>query len=115
MLKALAWLLAMVLGFGAGASVGRNAERDEELEKKVQAHVDVIVDESAGIVDDVAESARKRREEAESELKDSDCYKKAKEFVDDMDEIVENTKSDVEAHFGDDETETEMETEEETK
>ena len=107
----LAWLLSIVLSFGAGASFGRKYEPDTELEEKVQGHMDVIVDEAAGIVDDVTESARKRRETVESELKESDEYKKAEEFAGDVKEIAENTAADIEAHFGTGETETEAETE----
>ena len=104
----LAWLLSMILSFGAGASFGRNYEPDTELESKVQGHMDVIVDEAAGIVDDVTESAKKRKETLESELKESDEYKKAEEIVDDVKEIAENTADDIELHFSEDETETEV-------
>ncbi len=112
MMDLLAWLLAMALGFSAGVSAGRDYEKDTELEQKVQAHMDVIVDEAAGIVDDVTDAAKQRRETVESEFKESDCYKKAKEFVGDVKEISDDTKADIDAHFGSDETETETETEE---
>ena len=111
-----AWVLSLLLSFGAGAAIGQNHEPDTELEKKVQGHMDVIVDEAAGIVDDVSEAAKERRETAESEWKDSDCYKEAEEFVNDVTEIAENTAADIDAHFGSDETEaeTKAETEAET-
>ena len=111
-----AWLLSLILSFGAGAAAGRSYEPDTELEQKVQDHMDVIVDEAAGIVDDVTESAKKHKETVESELKESDEYKKAEEFVEDVKEIADNTKADIEAHFGGEtEAETEAETENETK
>ncbi len=106
----LAWILSMFLSFGAGVSTGRDYQSDTELEQKVQAHMDVIVDEAAGIVDDVSEAARSRRETLESELKESDKYKKAEQFVNDVQEIADNTAADIEAHFGTGETETEAET-----
>ncbi len=103
-----AWIMTILLSFGAGASVGHEYQEDTELEQKVQAHMDVIVDEAAGIVDDVSASAKERRAQAESEFKDSDAYKEAEEFAGDVEEIVNNTKEDIDAHFGD-ETETETE------
>ena len=106
MKELLAWLLAMALGFGAGVSAGRDYEKDSELEQKVQAHMDVIVDEAAGIVDDVTASAKQRRETAESELRENENYRKAEEFVTDVREIADNTKADIDAHFGTGETET---------
>jgi cytochrome c556 len=110
------WFLSMLLSFGAGTKVGREYEPDTELEQKVQAHMDVIVDEAAGIVDDVTEAAKEKREAAESEWKASDEYKQAEQFVNDVEEIVDNTAADIDAHFGTDETEaeTEPETEAET-
>ena len=102
-----AWLLSLLLSFGAGAAGGMKYERDTELEQKVQGHMDVIVDEAAGIVDDVSEAARDRRETLESELKDSETYKKAEEIVNDVQEIADNADADMDAHFGTGESETE--------
>ena len=110
-MKIFAWLLAMFLSFSAGVRAGRDQSTDSELEKKVQDHMDVIVDEAAGIVDDVSEAAQDYRETVESEIKDSEEYKKAEKFVNDVQEIADNTKADIDAHFGTDETETETETE----
>lgn len=106
-----AWLLAMFLSFGAGVDAGREYQKDTELEQKVQAHMDVIVDEAAGIVDDVTAAAKQRRESVESEFKESDEYKKAESFVNDVQEIADNTKADIDAHFGTGETEAETEAE----
>ena len=106
----LAWLLSLLLAFGAGASVGRDAGQntpaDDELQQKISDHMDVIVDEAAGIVDDVNEAAQAKVDE----LKESDPYKSAEEFVNNVDEIVDDTVEDIHAHFGpEDETETALE------
>ena len=99
------WILSLVLAFNVGAGVGANV--DPELKQKVSDHIDVIVDESAGIVDDVAEAARAKADE----LRDSDAAKSAEQFVNDVDEIVNNTLDDIDAHFGTGETELAEETE----
>lgn len=99
------WILSLVLAFNVGAGVGANV--DPELKQKVSDHIDVIVDESAGIVDDVAEAARAKADE----LRDSDAAKSAEEFVNDVDEIVNNTLDDIDAHFGKDEAASAEETE----
>ncbi|MCR5160419.1 MAG: hypothetical protein K6C06_01500 [Lachnospiraceae bacterium] len=99
------WILSLVLAFNVGAGVGANV--DPELKQKVSDHIDVIVDESAGIVDDVAEAARAKADE----LRDSDAAKSAEEFVNDVDEIVNNTLDDIDSHFGKDETASAEETE----
>ena len=69
------WLLSLVLAFFAGASLESHKDEaaDTELQQKVQGHMDVIVDEVAGIVDDVNE-----------EVCDSEPAQKTKEFVDDV-------------------------------
>ncbi len=87
----LVFLLGISVGFGAS---GRHEETDSELTQKVQDHMDVIVDESAAIVDDVMEEARK-----------DERVQEAEEFVNDVNEIINNTKQDIEDHFGEDETE----------
>ncbi len=107
----ISWLLSIALAFGAGAAVGSTRPADDELKQKVSDHVDVIVDEAAGIVDDVSEAANEYIDELESELEDNETYQKAKEFTDDVAEIVDNTKADIEAHFGSEEIETEALTE----
>ena len=93
------WILSLVLAFNVGAGVGSNA--DPELKQKVSDHIDVIVDESAGIVDDVTEAARAKADE----LRDSDAVKSAEEFANDVDEIINNTLDDIDAHFSTGETE----------
>ena len=93
------WILSLVLAFNVGAGVGANV--DPELKQKVSDHIDVIVDESAGIVDDVTEAARAKADE----LRDSDAVKSAEEFANDVDEIINNTLDDIDAHFSTGETE----------
>ena len=92
------WLLSIVLAFSIGVNVGNQTEApsDSELQQKVQDHMDVIVDESAAIVDDVTEEIRK-----------NEHVQKAEEFADDVKEIAQNTKNDIEDHFGSKEEETE--------
>ena len=96
------WLLSLSLAFFIGISVGNHnsdAPSDSELQQKVQDHMDVIIDEAAGIVDDVAEEARK-----------DERVREAEEFVDDVKDIAQNTADDIDAHFGDkDEAEGEAE------
>ena len=93
-------LLSLFFAFALGANYGQNKPvSDSELQRKVQDHMDVIVDESAGIVDDVIE-----------EIQNNEQVKKAGEFVDDVNEIIDNTKADIKDHFGEKETETEEET-----
>ena len=84
-----AWLLSLLLSFGAGAAVGRSYEPDTELEQKVQGHMDVIVDESAAMMDDIAD-----------EFRNNEHVKEAEAFAEDVREIVDNTKQDIEDHFG---------------
>ena len=53
------WLLSVICAFSLGAGLRSDAPADSELQQKVQSHMDVIVDESAAMVDDVAEEIRK--------------------------------------------------------
>ena len=73
---------------GAGFAQDKPAA-DSELQAKVQEHMDVIVDESAAIVDDVVEEIRK-----------DERVQDAEKFIDDVNEIVDNTKQDIHDHFG---------------
>lgn len=89
-LKLLSGFFTFVFAFSLGAG-WNNADRksDSELQQKVQEHMDVIVDESAAIVDDVVEEIRK-----------DERVQKAEQFQDDVNEIVDNTVEDIHAHFG---------------
>ena len=73
---------------------------DNELQQKVQDHMDVIVDESAAIVDDVMDEVRKDKHVQEAE-----------EFHEDVKEIVNNTMDDIHEHFDEEETENLLEEE----
>ena len=92
-------IFTFILAFTLGVSVGRDRPADSELQQKVQDHMDVIVDESAGIVDDVVEEVRKNEHVQEAE-----------QFLEDVEEIAGNTADDIHAHFG-----REEETEEDTE
>ena len=83
------WLLSVTLAFFIGANVGSDRPADSELQQKVQDHMDVIIDESAAIVDDVNE-----------EMRNSDVVQDAQKFADDVKEIAQNTADDIDAHFG---------------
>ena len=65
------------------------ADGDSDIEMILDEHMDVIADESAAIVDDVLEEARK-----------DERVQKAEEFANDVNEIVDNTKQDIYDHFG---------------
>ena len=84
--KILTFIFAFSLGAGCAAS---QPTVDPELQTKVQEHMDVIVDESAAIVDDVLDEARK-----------DERVQKTEEFVNDVEEIVDNTVNDIYEHFG---------------
>ena len=55
-------LFTFIFAFALGVSAGRAKPADSELEQKVQEHMDVIVDESAAMVDDVVEEVRKNEQ-----------------------------------------------------
>ena len=83
-------LLAFLLGYTLATGMkDKDPGTESELQQKVQEHMDVIVDESAAIVDDVMEEARK-----------DECVQEAEAFVNDVNEIVDNTVEDIHAHFG---------------
>ena len=83
------WLLSLTLAFFIGVNVSNDKPADSELQQKVQDHMDVIVDESAAIIDDVAD-----------EVRGSDYVQEAEQFANDIKEIAQNTADDIEAHFG---------------
>ena len=100
--KILGWLLSLVLAFFIGASVSRREPSDSELQQKVQDHMDIIIDESAALVDDVID-----------EVRENEHVKKAEEFADSVGEIVDNTVEDIHAHFDEPESESEADAAEE--
>ena len=82
--------LALIFAFSMGVSfASEQPATDSELKQKVQQHMDVIADESAAIVDDVIDEARK-----------DERVQNAEEFANDVNEIVGNTKQDIKDHFG---------------
>ena len=90
-------IITFIVAFILGAGYGQDKPAaDSELQQKVQAHMDVIIDESAGIVDDVME-----------EVRQDERVQKLEDFASDVNEIAENTKADIDAHFGSDEEEAE--------
>ncbi len=102
MLKVFAWLFSVIFAFNLGAGVNSDQPADSELEQKIRDHMDVIVDETAAMVDDVTDELRKNEK-----------VKEAEDFVNDVQEIIDNTKEDIDAHFGTQETTEEaVETEE---
>ncbi|MBQ9306840.1 MAG: hypothetical protein IJ229_02845 [Clostridia bacterium] len=102
----LTWLLSVILAFNLGAGVASReaTTEDNELKQKVQDHLDVIVDEAAGLVDDVLDDVRQNEKVQEAEA-----------FVEDVKDIMRNTLDDIDAHFGteDEEAETAEEAAEE--
>ncbi len=87
--KFVLWLCSVVFAFSLGARSTSPEATDSELEQRVREHMDVIVDEAAGIADDISEEIRK-----------DERVQQAGEFVDSVKEIVRNTQADIEDHFG---------------
>ena len=100
-MRLISWILSLFLAFSMGTGYDKNHESDSELANKIQDHLDIIVDESAAIVDDVID-----------EIRGSEKVQKAEEFIDDVKDIAGNTIDDIHDHF--DEEEDEDETVEET-
>ena len=93
-----AWFLSLLMVFGIGVSAGREGEPEEispELKQKITAHMDVIVDELAGMADDISEEVSKRVDE----FRDSDFVKSLEEYVDNIQKILEDLKKDIEERF----------------
>ena len=96
--RVLSGIFTFIFAFNLGAAYNQPEEKtDSELQQKVQEHMDVIVDESAAIVDDVID-----------EIRQNEHVQEAEQFKDDVNEIIEDTVNDIHEHFGD-----EQETEEE--
>ena len=95
MLKFIGWLLSVMFAFSLGAGTADPDRVPEtELERKVRDHMDVIVDESAAMVDDVVD-----------EFRQNEYVQDAEAFADDVNEIIDNTREDIKTHFGKDEEE----------
>ena len=89
--KFVLWLCSVVFAFSLGAQSTNPKATDSELEKKVRDHIDVIVDEAAGIADDIS-----------AEIRKDERVQQATEFVDDVKDIIRNTQEDIQEHFGSD-------------
>ena len=87
--KFVLWLCSVVFAFSLGTQSANPKATDSELEKKVRDHIDVIVDEAAGIADDIS-----------AEISKDERVQQATEFVDDVKDIIRNTQEDIEEHFG---------------
>ena len=87
--KLILWLCSVVFAFSLGAQSADPSVSDSELKQRVRDHMDVIVDEAAGIADDIAE-----------EISKDERVQQAGEFMDSVKEIVDNTRQDIEDHFG---------------
>ena len=87
--KLILWLCSVVFAFSLGARAADPKVSDSELQQRIRDHMDVIVDEAAGMADDIAE-----------EIRNDERVQQASEFVDDVREIVQNTKDDIQDHFG---------------
>ena len=101
-----AWFLSILVVFGIGVNTGRDLETEEvnpELKQKVTEHIDAIVDEMAGLADDLAAEADKKAEE----FKQSDFAQSIEKFCNNVKEVVENTVADIEERFGKKEPEAE--------
>jgi len=97
----ISWLLSIILAFTLGAQSGtKTTETDDELRNKVQEHLDVIVDESAAIVDEVTESIRKDEKVQDAEQFVKDVQEVAQETLDDLNQVAEDAKERIEDRFG---------------
>ena len=99
-----AWFLSLLVVFGVGVNAGREYEPEEanpELKQKVTEHLDAIVDEMAGLADDLNTEAEKQMEE----FRQSEFVRSVEDFFNNVKEIAENTAEDIRKRFGGDEAE----------
>ncbi len=100
-MKILAWLLSLFFAFNLGAEKGTAPKAsDDELRGRVQEHIDVIVDESAAIVDEVTDELRNSPAAQDAEKYARDVREIAEGTLTDLNQVVENTKDRVEEKFG---------------
>ena len=105
-MKFLAWLLSVFFAFNLGAQTADSPkETDDELRNKVQEHLDVIMDESAALVDDVTDSIRNDERIQDAEKFIQNVQDVAEETLDDLNQVYEDTKTRVEEKFGDGQSE----------
>ena len=99
-----AWFLSLLVVFGVGVNAGREYEPEEanpELKQKVTEHLDAIVDEMAGLADDLNAEAEKQMEE----FRQTEFVRSVEDFFNNVKEIAENTAEDIRKRFGGDEAE----------
>ena len=101
-MSAFVWLLSIILAFSLGVGVRSDSgsATDEELKDRVQEHIDVIVDESAAIVDEVTEEMRKDERVQEAEQFVQNVKDVATETADEFQQLVEHTQERIEEKFG---------------
>jgi len=100
-MKFLAWLMSLFFAFNLGAeSTKAPSASDDELKSRVQEHLDVIVDESAAIVDEVTESIRQDERVQHAEEVLQDAREIVEETRDELEQVGENTKNRVKEKFG---------------
>lgn len=102
-MKLITWLVTLVLAFTLGSDYGRNQparETDGELRDRVQQHLDVIVDESAAIVDDVTEAVRQNEHVQNAETFLQDAKDVAEETAEEVQTVIDHTKERIDEKFG---------------
>ena len=100
-MKFLIWLVSVFFAFNLGAGSQKvPTATDEELRGRVQEHIDVIVDESAAIVDEVTESLRENEQVQEMEKFLQDVREVTEETMDDLTQVAQDAKTRVEEKFG---------------
>ena len=99
-MRFLAWVLGLLFAFGAAGV--KPAETDEELRDKVRSHIDVIVDESAAILDDVAESLREDERVQDAERFLQDVIDVTEETAEDLEDVLDDACARIDERFGTD-------------
>ena len=108
MMEFLAWLLSIFIAFSFGAgTASKPKESDDALREKVQGHLDVIMDESAALVDDVKESVHSDERVRKAEQTIRDVREIAEDTAEDLRETAGNARQRIQDTFGPGETEQE--------
>ena len=96
-----AWILGILIALNVGGAQPK--ETDDELRSKIQSHIDVIVDESAAIIDDVAESIRSNERLQDADQKLADAAEVAQDTAAELEQVLESAGSRMRDIFGADE------------
>ena len=100
-MKVIIWLVSLLIAFSMGAERGgKIAETDDELRARVQGHMDVIVDESAAIVDEVAGEIRSDERVQQAEQFARDAQEIASDTLTDLAGVADSTREKIEEKFG---------------